>query len=36
MFIMFAIIGAEIDAGLLYWICYAIWCLIKVDNALSK
>lgn len=33
--IMFAIIGTKIEAGLWYWICYGIWCAIRVAKALE-
>ena len=33
--ILFAIIGAKINAGLWYWICYGVWCAIRVGKALE-
>lgn len=33
--ILFAIIGANIEAGAGYWICYGLFCLFKVIMAFS-
>ena len=34
--VLFAIIGAKINTGVAYWICYGIWCLIKVWKAIEE
>ena len=28
--VLFAIIGAKIDAGVAYWICFSIYCVFRV------
>lgn len=33
--ILFAIIGAKIQAGLWYWIFYGIYCLICLGHAIN-
>lgn len=32
--VLFAILGAKIHAGAAYWICYAVYCAIKVGFTL--
>lgn len=32
--VLFAILGAKMHAGAAYWICYAVYCAIKVCLAL--
>ena len=34
--VLFAIIGATIDAGVAYWICFGCYCTIKVVNAIIE
>ena len=34
--VLFAIIGATIDAGVGYWICYSVGCVLEVANFLIK
>lgn len=34
--IMFAIIGAELDLGVWYWIAYGCYALVVVINAIGK
>lgn len=33
--VLFAIIGAKINAGMWYWICYGIYCAIALGKALN-
>jgi hypothetical protein len=33
--VLFAIVGAAIDAGAGFWICYAIYCVLKVIKYLA-
>lgn len=33
---MFAIIGANIDAGTAYWICFGVYCVIRCFEATLK
>ena len=28
--VLFAIIGATINAGFWYWLCFAFYCLVKI------
>lgn len=30
LIVLLAIIGAKIEAGLAYWICYAVYCIVFV------
>ena len=30
--VLFALIGASINAGVTYWICFSIYCMLKVIN----
>ena len=32
---LYAIVGAQIHAGPWYWVCFGIYCAIKLINALS-
>lgn len=34
--VLFAIIGASINAGPAYWICYGIFCLAKVSECVKS
>lgn len=34
--ILFAIIGSEIDASVLYWVCYGVYCGIRVFKAVME
>ena len=34
--VLFALIGATIKAGLAYWICFGVFCVIKGTAFLSK
>jgi hypothetical protein len=34
--VLFAIIGAKIGAGTAYWICFAVFCTIRLMMALGK
>lgn len=34
--VLFAIIGAKIGAGTLYWICFGLYCLFKIIKAISE
>ena len=34
--VLFAIIGALIEAGVGYWICFAVFCVIKLGQAIYK
>lgn len=34
--VLFAIIGATIKAGVGYWICFSILCLIKAITIIAK
>ena len=34
--ILFAIIGAKINAGVGYWICFGMYCAFKLYNALKE
>ena len=34
--VLFAIIGAKINAGAGYWICYGIFCAIRVCKAFTE
>lgn len=33
---LFAIIGAQLHAGVGYWICYGVFCAIKLSQALKE
>lgn len=33
---LFAIIGATINAGVGYWICYGIFCAVKLFTAIKE
>lgn len=34
--VLFALIGAAIKAGLAYWICFGIYCMLKTTICISK
>ena len=34
--VLFAIIGAQINAGNWYWICYALYCAISLYSAIKE
>ena len=34
--VLFAIIGAQIHAGTAYWICFAVYCMLKVVLGMCK
>lgn len=34
--VLFAIIGAHLNVGVAYWICYGIFCAIQVARAIYK
>lgn len=38
--VLFAMIGSAIDAGVAYWICFSVYCLIRliisICNAITK
>ena len=34
--VLFAIIGAQINAGAWYWICFALYCAFTVYNAIVE
>lgn len=34
--VLFAIIGANIHAGVAYWICYGVFCFSKVVKAIFE
>ena len=34
--VLFAIIGATIDAGVGYWICFSVYCVFRVIKALIE
>lgn len=34
--ILFAIIGAKINAGVWYWICFGLYCAFNLYNALKE
>ena len=33
--VLFAMIGAMLDAGVAYWICFGVYCLLWVIEALT-
>ena len=33
--VLFAIIGAHLNVGAWYWICYGLFCLFRVINAVK-
>ena len=34
--VLFAIIGASIDAGIAYWVCFALFCYFKVTKSIIE
>ncbi len=34
--VLFALIGARLQMGIAYWICFAVFCTIKVAMAVYK
>lgn len=34
--VLFALIGAQINAGVAYWICFAVYCAIKLGVSVYK
>ena len=34
--VLFAIIGAQIQAGVGYWVCYGAYCAIQLGRAIYK
>lgn len=34
--VLFAIIGAKLRIGAAYWICFALYCLFRVFNEITK
>lgn len=34
--VLFALIGAAIEPGLAYWICFGVYCMAKATIAISK
>lgn len=34
--VLFAIIGAQINAGSWYWICYALYCMFSLYIAIKE
>ena len=34
--VLFAIIGAQINAGVGYWVCYGVYCAIQLGKAVYK
>jgi hypothetical protein len=34
--VLLAIIGAKIGAGTAYWICFGVWCAIRVGRAVKE
>ena len=34
--VLFALIGAAIDAKLAYWICFGVYCMLKATIVMSK
>lgn len=33
---LFAIIGAQINAGAWYWICFGVYCVFRLYNAIKE
>lgn len=36
LIVLMAILGAQSDAGIAYWIIFGIWCAIKVTVAIKE
>ena len=36
LIVLLAIIGAKIGAGTAYWICFGVWCAIRVGKAVME
>lgn len=34
--VLFAMIGAMLDAGVAYWIIFGLWCAFKVGKAIAE
>ena len=34
--VLFALIGAAIEVGLAYWICFGVYCMLKATIVMSK
>lgn len=34
--VLFAIIGANIDAGVAYWICFGVYCFFRTIKAIKN
>lgn len=34
--IMLAIIGSEIEANVVYWVCFGIYCTVRVCGTIAK
>jgi hypothetical protein len=34
--VLFAILGANVNCGAGYWICFAIYCVLYVANAIKE
>lgn len=35
-FVLFAIIGAKLNMGAAYWVCFGALCLINIVNAFAR
>lgn len=34
--VLYALIGAHINAGVAYWICFSVYCAIRLARAIYK
>lgn len=34
--VLFALIGSAIKAGVVYWVCFGIYCTVKVFQAIGE
>jgi hypothetical protein len=34
--VLFAIIGSQINAGVWYWICFGVFCVCKLSQAIKE